>query len=75
MDNNNIENMILLKRKRRNALNCASYMRIKENGTNNAIIPIELQKKRGRKSKAIDESVIMNYTPPKPRGRPKALIN
>ena len=72
---NNIETLILQERERKNALNRASYMRRKENGTNNAIIPIELQKKRGRKSKAIDESVIMNYTPPKPRGRPKTLIN
>ena len=72
---NNIETLIIQERERKNALNRASYMRRKENGTNNAIIPIELQKKRGRKSKAIVESVIMNYTPPKARGRPKALIN
>ena len=70
MDNNNIETLIIQERIRKNALNRASYLRRKANGTNNALIPIELQKTRGRKPKAIDENEIKNYTPARPRGRP-----
>ena len=70
---NNIETLIMQERIRKNALNRASYLRRKANGTNNALIPIELQKTRGRKPKAIDETEIMNYTPPKARGRPAQI--
>ena len=71
----NIESLIIQERIRKNALNCASYLRRKDAGTNKSIIPVEMQKTRGRKPKAIDETEIINYTPPKPRGRPKAILN
>ena len=67
----NIESLIIQERIRKNALNRASYLRRKDAGTNKSIIPVEMQKTRGRKPKAIDETEIINYTPPKPRGRPK----
>ena len=59
MDNNNIETLIIQERIRKNALNRASYLRRKANGTNNALIPIELQKTRGRKPKPIDENELI----------------
>ena len=43
MDNNNIETLIIQERIRKNALNRASYLRRKENGTNNALKPPELK--------------------------------
>ena len=59
----NIENLIIQERNRKNALNRASYLRRKETGTNKAIKPVEMQKVRGRKPKAIDETEIKNYIP------------
>ena len=72
---NNIETLILQERDRKNALNRASYLWRKENGTNKAIIPVELQKTRGRKPKAIDETEINNYKPPRPKCRPAKTLN
>ena len=72
---NNIENLILQERERKNALNRASYMRRKDAGNNKAIIPIDQQMKRGRKSKPINDELIKNYIPPKARGRPRQIIN
>ena len=70
---NNIETLIIQERERKSALNRASYLRRKANGINNALIPIELQKTRSRKPKAIDETEINNYTPPRSRGRPAQI--
>lgn len=77
MDSNikNIEMLILEERKRKNLLNMVSYHRRKAEGTNKLIIPIELQKKRGRKIKIVEVNDIINYTPIKKRGRPKKELN